>query len=228
MACAKVDFVGHKVGAGQLTTQMDQVQRVTNGEIPRSMTQVRSLLGLVGYYRKFVDNFASLTAPLSVLTKNGKPDIVQWSEDLQERFEEIKSRSCNAPVLKLPDFDKDFVLRNDASDTGLGAVLLQKHGETMFPIAYASKKLTGAPKSYATVEKECMAIVWAIDKFSGYLYGRSFTLQTDHHPLTCLNSAKLTHPRLMRWALKLQPFRFRIEAIPGVDNVGADWLSRSA
>ena len=68
-----------------------------------------------------------------------------------------------------------------------------------------------------------MAIVWAIDKFSGYLYGRSFTLQTDHHPLTYLNSAKL-----MRWALKLQPFRFRIEAIPGVDNVGADWLSRSA
>ena len=74
----------------------------------------------------------------------------------------------------------NFVLRTDASDTGLGAVLLQKHGETMFPTAYASKKLTGASKSYATVEKECMAIVWAIDKFSGYLYGRSFTLQTDH------------------------------------------------
>ena len=165
---------------------------------------------------------------MSDLTKNGKPDTVQWNEDLQERFEEIKSRLCNAPVLKLPDFDKDFILRTDASDTGLGAVLLQKHGETMFPIAYASKQLTGAPKSYATVEKECMAIVWAIDKFSGYLYGRSFTLQTDLHPFTYLNSAKLTNPRLMRWALKLQPFRFRIEAIPGVDNVGADWLSRSA
>ena len=98
----------------------------------------------------------------------------------------------------------------------------------MFPIAYASKALAGAPKSYATVEKECMAIVWAIDKFSCYLYGRSFTLQTDQHPHTYLNSAKLTNPRLMRWALKLQPFRFRVEAIPGVDNVGADWLSRSA
>ena len=105
-------------------------------------------------------------------------------------------------MLKLPDFDKDFVLRTDASDTGLGAVLLQKHGEMMFPITYASKKLAGAPKSYATVEKECMAIVWAIDKFSCYLYGRSFTLQTDHHTLTYLNSVKLTNPRLMRWALK--------------------------
>ena len=206
VACTQVDFVAHKFGAGQLTTQMDKVERVWNAEIPRNKTQVRSLLGLVGYYRKFVDNFDSLTAPLSDLTKSGKPDTVQWNEDLQERFEEIKSRLCNAPVLKLPDFDKDFFLRTDASDTGLGAVLLQKHGETMFPIAYASKKLTGAHKSYATVEKECMAIVWAVDKFSGYLYGRSFTLQTDHHPLTYLNSAKLTNPRLMCWALKLQPF----------------------
>ena len=227
VAYSQVNFVGHKVGAGQLTTQMDKVERVMNAEIPRNKTQVRSLLGLVGYYRKFIDNFASLTAPLSDLTKNGKPDIVQWNDDLQERFEKIKTQLCNAPVLKLPDFDKDFVLRTDASDTGLGAVLLQKHGETMFPTVYASKKLTGASKSYATVEKECMAIVWAIDKFSVYLYGRAFTLQTDHQPLMYLNSAKLTNPRLMRWALKLQPYRFRIEAIPGVDNVGADWLSRS-
>ena len=163
---------------------------------------MRSLIGLVGYYRKFVTNFASLTAPLSDLTKNGKTDTVQWSDDLQKRFEEITSQLCNAPVLKLPDFDKDFVRRTDASDTGLGGVLLQKYGEMMFPIAYASKKLAGAPKSYATVERECTAIVWAIDKFSCYLYGRSFTLQTDHHPLTYLNSA-------------------------GVDNVGADWLNLS-
>ena len=76
---------------------------------------------------------------MSDLTNNGKPDTVQWNDDIQERFEEIKSRLCNAPVLKLPDFEKDFVLRTDASDTGLGAVLLQKQGETMFPIAYASK-----------------------------------------------------------------------------------------
>ena len=165
VACTQVDCVGHRVGEGQLTTQMDKVKRVMNAEVPRNKTHVRSVLGLVGYYRNFVNNFASLTTPLSDLTKNGKPDTVQWSDDLQKRFEEIKSQLCNAPVLKLPDFDKDFVLRTDASDTGLGAVLLQKHGEMMFPIAYASKKLAGAPKSYATVEKECMAIVWAIDKF---------------------------------------------------------------
>ena len=139
VACTQVNCVGHIVGEGQLTTQMDKVKRVMNAEVPRNETQVRSLLGIVGYYRKFVNTFASLTAPLSDLTKNGKPDTVQWSDDLQTRFEEIKSQLCNAPVLKLPDFDKDFVLRTDASDTALCAVLLQKHGEMMFPIAYASK-----------------------------------------------------------------------------------------
>ena len=142
VAYTQVNYVGHRVGAGQPTTQMDKVERAKNAEIPRNKTQVRSLLGLVGYYRKFIDNVASLTAPLSDLTKNGKPDIVQWNDDLQEMFEEINTRLCNAPVLKLPDFDKDFVLRTDASDTGLGAVLLQKHGETVFPTAYASNKLT--------------------------------------------------------------------------------------
>ena len=83
VACTQVDFVGHRVGEGQLTTQMDQVKRVMYAEVPRNNTQVRSLLGLVGYYRKSVNNFASLTAPLSDLTKNGKPDTVQWSDDLQ-------------------------------------------------------------------------------------------------------------------------------------------------
>ena len=100
VACTQVYFVGHRVGEGQLTTQMDKVKRVMNAEVPRNKTHVRSLLGLVGYYRKFVNNFASLTAPLSDLTKNGKPDTVQWSDNLQKRFEEIKSQLCNAPVLK--------------------------------------------------------------------------------------------------------------------------------
>ena len=155
VAYTQVDVVGHRVGEGHLTTHMDTVKRVMNAEVPRNKTQVRSLLGLVGYCRKFANNFASLTAPLSDLNKNGKPDTVQWNDDLQKRIDEIKSQLCNTPVLKLPDLDKDFVQRTDASDTGIGAVLLQKHGEMMFPIAYASKKLAGAPKSYATVKKEC-------------------------------------------------------------------------
>ena len=223
---AQVDFVGYKIGSGHILIQADKVEKVKNAEIPQTKTQARSFIGLAGYYRKFISHYASLTTPLSDLTKKGAPNYVKWSGELQRCFDELKVRMCNAPVLMLPDFDKVFILRTDASESGLGAVLLQKHDEHVFPVAFASKKLAGASKSYATVEKECLAIVWAIEKFQTYLYGREFTLQTDHQPLPYLNSAKLSNPRLMRWALKLQPFRLRIESIPGVQNVGADYLSR--
>ena len=94
------------------------------------------------------------------------------------------------------------------------------------PFAYASRKLKECECKYATVEKECLAIVWAIQKFQKYLYGNQSVLETDHSPLVYLNKAKVTNPRLMRWALSLQPYRFRIQAIKGKDNVGADYLSR--
>ena len=172
----QVDFVGHQVGSGLMLTQSDKVDKVKNAEVPRTKTQVRSFLGLAGYYRKFIPHYASLTTPLSDLTKKGAPASVQWNDELEASFTELKSLMCSAPVLRLPDFQKEFVLRTDASDTGLGAVLLQKHDDQLFPVAYASKKLSGAPKSYATVEKECLAIIWGIEKFVSYLYGREFVL----------------------------------------------------
>ena len=226
VGCLQVDFVGHQVGSGLMLTQSDKVDKVKNAEVPRTKTQVRSCLGLAGYYRKFIPHYASLTAPLSDLTKKGAPATVQWKGELEASFTELKYLMCSAPVLRLPDFQKEFIFCTDASDTGLGAVLLQKHDDLLFPVAFASKKLSGAPKSYATVEKECLSIVWGTDKFVSYLYGRAFVLETDHQPLKYLASAKLTNSRLLRWALKLQPFRFRIESIRGSDNVGAYFLSR--
>ena len=94
------------------------------------------------------------------------------------------------------------------------------------PIAYASRKLKPSEKSYAVIEKECLALVWAVQKFHRYLYGTAFTIETDHQPLSYFNKAKLTNSRLMRWALALQPYRFHIVAIRGAENVGADYLSR--
>ena len=222
----QVDFVGHQVGSGMMFTQSDKVDKVKRAEIPRTQTQVRSFLGLTCYYRKFIPHYASLTAPLSDLTKKGAPTSVQWNDSLDTCFNELKALMCCAPVLKLPDFQKEFVLRTDASDTEVGAVLLQTHDDQLFPVAFASNKLSGATKSYSTIEKECLAIVWGIEKFVSYLYGRTFVLQTDHQPLIYLASAKLTNPRLLRWALKLKPYRFRVESIRVSDNVGADYLSR--
>ncbi|WP_353817132.1 RNase H-like domain-containing protein, partial [Acinetobacter baumannii] len=112
----------------------------------------------------------------------------------------------SAPVLHLPDLTQPFVLRTDASDLGLGAVLLQrdpKNAETLFPVAYASRKLRPAETHYATSEKECLGLVWAIQKFQLYLYGTHFTVQVDHQPLSFLAASKSLNSRLMRWALTL-------------------------
>jgi len=130
------------------------------------------------------------------------------------------------PVLCLPDMTKVFYLRTDASNTGVGAVLLQETNNCKMPIAYASRKLLDREVNYATIERECLAIVWAIDKFRVYLYGKEFILQTDQKPLSYLFSMKNSNGRLMRWALALQCYSFSIEYIRDKDNVGADLLSR--
>ena len=105
-------------------------------------------------------------------------------------------------------------------------MLQEFEGEGKFPIAYASRKLVSREKKYSVIEKECMAIIWAIEKLRKYLFGTEFLLETDHKPLSFLQSAKVLNPRIMRWALKLHPYRFRIIAICGQDNLGADYLSR--
>jgi len=141
-------------------------------------------------------------------------------------FSKLKECLCAKPILHLPDMEKPFTLRTNASDVGLGAVLLQEHEDGLFPVAFASRKLTKAERNYAVVERECLAIVWGVAKFYRYLYGRQFVLQTDHRPLVFLDRAKLCNARVMRWALSLQPFKFHTESIKGSDNVGADYLSR--
>ena len=131
-----------------------------------------------------------------------------------------------SPILRLPDLSKPFIIRTDASDYGVGAVLLQEHDGKKFPVAYASKKLSTHERGYSVIERECLGIVWALEKFQVYLYGREFVVETDHQPLVYLQKAKVTNGRLMRWALFLQSYHFRCEAIKGVDNFGADFLSR--
>ncbi|XP_021377858.1 tripartite motif-containing protein 2-like [Mizuhopecten yessoensis] len=123
-----------------------------------------------------------------------------------------------SPILKLADLEADFILHTAASDHGIGAVLLQDEDSELFPVAYASRKLKGAEKAYAVIEKECLAVVWGIFEFESYLYGRKFIIETDHQPLVYLNKLKGTNARLMRWALLMQPNRVQIRAIRGKDN----------
>jgi len=224
---SNLECLGHLVsGLGQLKPHPDKVGAIKDAPRPETKKQVRSFLGLIGFYRKFVPNFAAIASPLTALTKKGQPNKVPWGVCQENAFNVLKQRLISAPILKLPELSKTFVLRTDASDTGLGAVLLQEQEGVKLPIAYASRKLLPREQNYSVIEKECLALVWGIGKFHTYLFGREFTLQTDHQPLLYLNKAKVANARLMRWALALQPYSFRIEAIRGSENVGADFLSR--
>ena len=183
-------------------------------------------MGLAGYYRDFIPNFAAIAAPLSDLTRKGQPNKVEWSEAQEKAYQTIKSYLTSEPILRLPDPAKTYFLRTDASNNGIGAVLMQRHDEKLFPVCYASKKLSSAERNYSTIEKECLAIVWGIKRFHLYLYGVPFVLQTDYEPLKYMDSVKYTNARLMRWAMFLQSYNFKVEAIQGSENVGTGYLSR--
>ena len=224
----EVSFLGHRVGEGKLGPEDDKVQKILTAQRPRTKKDVRSFLGLANFYRRYIANFSNIACPLTDLTKAGKPEKVIWTDKCERAFEKLKTELGKQPVVLLPDKDKPYVLRTDASDTGMGAVLLQNQGEGLQPVAYASKKFVGAETNYSTVEKECLASVWGVKKFEPYLYGTHFVLQTDHQPLDYLRKKKTTNGRLMRWALQLQQYSFQVEVIPGKDNVGADYMSRAS
>ena len=222
-----LDFVGHVVGEGHLSPHPDTVEKIKTAKVPETKKQVRSFLGLIGFYRRYIPNFSSVAAPLSDLTKKGKPNKVEWDLAQDRAFHTLKDILSKAPVLRLPDFSKLFMLQTDASDNGIGAVLYQQFEDGKFPISYISRKLLPREKAYAVIEKECLALVWAVKKFQSYLYGVEFVVETDHQPLVYINRTKHDNSRIMRWALSLQPYRFTIRSIKGQDNVGADFLSRS-
>lgn len=228
MAVKSVTFLGHVIGEGSIQPMPEKVISIQNCKRPTTKKQVRSFLGLIGYYRNFIPNFSAVSAPLSDLTKKGQTTKVRWNEEQEIAFSTLIQKLSSSPILSLPDFEKAFFLGTDASEAGIGAVLLQEQGEFKFPISYASKKLLDREKRYSVIEKECYAIVWAVQKFRSYLYGKEFFLETDHRPLLYLNTAKVANARLMRWALTLQPFKFRLESIKSNDNIGADFLSRTA
>ena len=222
-----IDCLGFTIGEeGQIYPQQEKVKSVMLASRPTTKKQVKSFLGLTGFYRKFVPNFSAIATPLSDLTKKGQPNRLTWEESQEKAFKTLKESLVKRPILRLPDLEKPFVIRTDASDVGLGAVLLQYYDGTPFPIMYASRKLSPAEQNYAVIEKECLAVVWGIGKFYRYLFGREFILETDHQPLAYMSKAKVANSRIMRWALSLQPFRMTIRAIKGCDNVGADYLSR--
>ncbi|XP_042247194.1 uncharacterized protein LOC121882816 [Thunnus maccoyii] len=210
----------------EVRPQVDKVEAIRGCPRPRTKKEVRSFLGLAGWYRRFVPQFATIAAPLTALTAKDQRNPVAWNEDCETAFQTLKACLCSSPVLRSPDFSQRFLVQTDASAVGLGAVLAQGDPGEEQPVLYLSRKLLPRETRYSTVEKEGLAIKWALESLRYYLLGREFDLETDHRALIWMNFMKDHNSRLTRWYLSLQPFQFQIRHRAGKTNVVADYLSR--
>ena len=225
-AYSEVQYLGFKVGNSNLSPLPTNLDAIVSMPLPNNKKELRSFLGMLSFYRMFIPNMANMTSPLSDMLKKEIKEPLAWSNDCSENFQKLKECMISPPILKIPDLTKLFCLRVDASNAGLGAVMLQYWDNIPQPVSYASRKLLPREKNYSSIEKECLAIIWAVDKFRYYLYGKEFIIETDHRPLVWLGNFRDKNPRLTRWALSLQPYKFTVVYIPGTENHGADLLSR--
>ena len=223
----EVKYLGHIIGHGQVRADPDKVAAVEQFPCPKSATEVRSFLGLASYYRRFVRDFASVTKPLTELTKTKGVPKFQWSAAAEEAFQAIKSALINAPCLTCLDQSAPLILQVDASQVGLGAVLcVNTPGEGERPIAFASRQLKASEAKYSSIQKEALALVWGLQHFHYWVFGQRVTLVTDHCPLSYLKSMAPKSQLLSRWLLILQCYDFTIIHRPGKANANADALSR--
>lgn len=221
----EVAYLGHVVTPQGVKPNPDKILAIKNYPIPKTITEIKAFLGLLGYYRRFIKNFADITKPLTKrLKKNTKINIED--KDYENSFQMCKNILSNEPLLQYPDFNKEFRLTTDASNVAVGAILSQIKDGADLPIAYASRTLNVSECNLSTIEKELLAIVWATKYFRPYLYGRKFKVITDHKPLTWLFSIKEPNSKLLRWRLKLEEYNYDIEYKKGKLNQNADALSR--
>jgi hypothetical protein len=221
----QLNYLGHVVTGDGVKPDPVKVTAVSQFPTSRDTTGVKSFLGLIGYYRKFISQFSKIAKPLNDLLK--KDQSWKWGPEQLRSFQQLKDTLVKEPVLQYPDFTKPFILTTDASGFAVGAILSQgKIGQDK-PIAFASRTLNQAEQNYSTIEKELTAIVWACKHFRPYLLGRTFTIVTDHKPLTWMFSVKDPSSRLLRWRLLLEEYDYTVEYKAGKRNVNADALSRN-
>ncbi len=225
--CRKdLTLLGYRVCPSGILPDQDKMKAVMDFKTPVNVKQVRQFLGLSGYYRRFIQDYARHAEPLFALTKNDAPFV--WDSACQDAMDLLKLKFTAAPVLSFPDFTEPFFIHADACDVGLGAALMQRdlHGREV-AVAYASRALHKSEKPYSTPEKECLAVIWALEHFRPYIEGLHVTIFTDHSGLKWLMSRPNPTGRLARWSLRLQDFDFDIVHKPGSRNKVPDALSRN-
>lgn len=222
--CAKIKYLGHYITPHGLELDPEKINSIANMPAPSNLKHLLSFIQMCSWYRRFVPNFAKVAEPLTRLTKKNMPWT--WDTEQQSAFETLRNLLVTAPVLAQADDTKPYVIKTDASNYAIGAVLVQGEGEMEHPVEYASRLLNQAERNYSTTEREALAVVWAVNKFRGYIEGTPITIMTDHQALKWLMTLKSPTGRLARWALQLQPFDITIKYISGRTNVVADLLSR--
>lgn len=220
----ELTFLGHKLSANGIAAMPDKVEAIRNFRQPTSAEETRSFLGLVNFVGKFIPDLATITESLRRLTKKDEPFV--WQPEQQLAFDKIKESLSSEQALGYYNVNDQTQLYADASPVGLGAVLIQFNEKGPRVISYASKSLSETEKRYCQTEKEALALVWAVERFHFYLFGRTFELITDHKPLEVIFSPN-SKPcaRIERWVLRLQSYQFKVIYKSGKNNI-ADPLSR--
>ena len=221
----EVKFLGHIVSEQGCRPDPANVEAIQNMKPPTNVKEVRRFLGMCGFYRKHVPEFAKVANPLTNLTRS-KVEF-NWTEQCQEAFQELKQRLVQAPILVRADVSKPFIITTDASNTHVGGVLSQIQPDgTDRAIGYFSKKLKPAEVRYSATDREALAVVLTCRQFNHYLWGTKFTIVTDHQPLISIFKRKTKSPRMNRWILELREYNFNIQYVKGKFNHVADNLSR--
>lgn len=223
----EIKYLGFVIGDGCIRTDIEKIKAIVDFPIPKTVRHVRRFVGMTGWYRRFLKDYATVAAPLTDLYSLTDSKF-RWNPIAQEAFEKLKVAMSTAPILSHPDFSKHFFIQCDASTYGVGSVLFQLSDDGKeSPISYFSQKLNKAQKNYSVTELECLAAVLSVKKFRPYVEGMSFTVITDHASLKWLMNQNDLNGRLARWSLKLQGYNFSIEHRKGKMMVVPDALSRA-
>jgi hypothetical protein len=216
--------LGHIISKNGIEVDKAKVDLISNLPPPRTMKEIRSFLGHVGFYRRFIKDFSKIARPLCSLLAKDAPFV--FDDDCRQAFETLKKTLTSTPIIQPPNWSVPFEIMCDASDYAVGAILGQRIGKIPHVIYYASKTLNDAQLNYSTTEKELLAVVFSLDKFRSYLLGSKVLVYIDHAALKYLLSKKDAKSCLIRWILLLQEFDIEIRDKKGSKNVVADHLSR--
>ena len=220
----RLTFFGHDLSADGVSPSEEKVSAIRNAKAPVSASEVRSFLGLVQYSARFISNFAEMSEPLRKLTRQNQ--VFKWEAEEQMAFENLKDSISQSGTLAYFRYGCQTRIIADAGPSAIGAVLVQFQDGCWKVVSYASRTLTDVERRYCQTEKEALALVWACERFSLYVFGSSFELETDHKPLEHIYSKK-SRPsaRIERWVLRLQGYDYKVVYKPGRCNI-ADALSR--